>query len=149
MLTKEEFIELGSTEQLWAIYSSQFKSDEGGVAGVFGKKEPRATPVAPKQETPPGFEAIFGEEPPKSDSSHRVGWMENLAKFEGLIDIETRMDYLAKANRAQQLDLGIPIAYRFAGQDRITFSQKNNKFFRPLNWYTDSFEVLATIARNA
>lgn len=148
MLTKEEFIDLGTTEQLWTIYSALFKTDESGIGGVFNPDTPRVQPVQPKIDTPEGFEEIFGPEPDKSDSAHRAVWLRNLEKFEGLVDLTSQLDFSTKAEMSHKLGIGVPIAYSFGGQERITFSGKP-KFFRPFSWYKDAYQTLITIARNA
>lgn len=156
MLTNDEFNSLGLDEKLLKIYQNSYgvvtEPQAGGVAEVFGRKEPRVQPVQHKIETPEGFTDIFGEEPDKSDSAARANWLNALQSFEGLIPLATdtisEANYNAKAEMSIKADLGVPIAYRFAGQDRITFQNKP-KFFRPLSWYHTAYNTLISAARNA
>lgn len=147
-MDKNDFLELSVGEQNWLIYDAVTNPEGKGIAGVFGPDRPETVqPKQPKTATPPGFTEIFGPEPDKFNSSDRVNWVNALEKFEGLIEIRNKPDYKAKADMSIRAGLGEPLAYKFAGQERICF-EKKPKLFRPFSWYTDSYNYLVDVARN-
>lgn len=146
MLNKEEFEALGTTGQLYAIYDELVNPPDK----INHEAEQDDEAAEDKVKVPPGFLSVFPGTPEPATDQDRLLFLYRIERFEGLIDIESDAAYESKKemSTAPNCDLGAPIAYRYDGQERITFEKKPG-FFRPLNWYKDSYNTLLHIARKA
>lgn len=156
-LTRDEFLDLSAAEQRFAIYEKEGGSAaapaslEDGFNKVFTREG--SQPQQPERELPPGFKAIYGEEPPRNTGRNSKGyardkWEIELTAFGGLIDLTAEISYMFKAALSSAAGLGVPVAFLRAGKKILTF-ENSTRYQVPFEYWSTQYQTSVAVAGNA